>query len=94
LGGLHCLKAAVAKVIGCPRQRCTVHVLRNCVEHASRHGHGTVAALIRGIFNRPGKTEARDRLSEAITALDGKLPKGSGALQRRRGHPRLLCLSG
>jgi putative transposase len=45
------LKAAIAKVLGCAWQRCTVHFLRDCLGHARRDQHGLLAALIRPIFN-------------------------------------------
>jgi len=76
------LKAAIAQVLGCPWQRCTVHFLRDCLGHARRDEHGALAALIRPIFNQEGRAEARDRLSEAVAALDGRLPKVCEALER------------
>jgi putative transposase len=76
------LKAAIAQVLGCPWQRCTVHFLRDCLGHARRDEHGALAALIRPIFNAASQAEARDRLSEAVAALDGRLPKVCGALER------------
>ena len=45
------LKAAIAKVLGCAWQRCTVHFLRDCLGHARKDQHGLLAALIRPIFN-------------------------------------------
>jgi putative transposase len=69
------LKAAIAKVLGCPWQRCTVHFLRDCLGHGRASEHGVLGALIRPIFNAAGRGEARDRLSEAVAALEGKLPK-------------------
>jgi putative transposase len=30
------LKAAIAKVLGCAWQRCTVHFLRDCLGHARK----------------------------------------------------------
>jgi transposase-like protein len=75
------LKAAIAQVLGCPWQRCTVHFLRDCLGHARREEHGALAALIRPIFNATSQTEARDRLSEAVAALDGRLPKVCAALE-------------
>ncbi|HWA52644.1 MAG TPA: IS256 family transposase [Solirubrobacterales bacterium] len=75
------LKAAIAQVLGCPWQRCTVHFLRDCLGHARRDEHGALAALIRPIFNQEGRAEARDRLSEAVAALDGRLPKVCEALE-------------
>ena len=69
------LKAAIAQVLGCPWQRCTVHFLRDCLGHARREQQPMLAALIRPIFNQDNKAAARDRLSEAIAALEGRLPK-------------------
>jgi transposase-like protein len=69
------LKAAIAKVLGSSWQRCTVHFLRDCLGHARKDQHGLLAALIRPIFNAEGLDQARDRLSEAIAHLDGRMPK-------------------
>src|SRR6476646_9428956 len=69
------LKAALAQVLGAPWQRCTVHFLRDCLGHARRDQHGLLAALIRPVFNADSLAQARDRLSEAVAHLDGRLPK-------------------
>jgi putative transposase len=69
------LKAAIAKVLGCSWQRCTVHFLRDCLGHARKDQHGLLAALIRPIFNAENLDQARDRLSEAVTHLDGRMGK-------------------
>jgi transposase-like protein len=69
------LKAAIAKVLGCAWQRCTVHFLRDCLGHARRDQHGLLAALIRPSFNADSHAQARDRLSEAVAHLDGRLSK-------------------
>jgi len=69
------LKAAIAKVLGCAWQRCTVHFLRDCLGHARRDQHGLLGALIRPIFNADSLAQARDRLSEAVAHLDGRLAK-------------------
>jgi Transposase, Mutator family len=61
-------KGAIAKVLGCSWQRCTVHFLRDCLGHARRNQHGLLAALIRPIFNADLQAQARDRLSEAVPA--------------------------
>jgi putative transposase len=76
------LKAAIAQVLGCPWQRCTVHFLRDCLGHAGRDQHGALAALIRPIFNATSQAEARDRLSEAVAALEGRLEKVAQMLER------------
>src|SRR3954451_11519493 len=67
------LKAAIAKVLGCAWQRCTVHFLRDCFGHARKDQHGLLGALIRPIFAADTLEQARDRLSEAVAHLDGRL---------------------
>jgi transposase-like protein len=75
------LKAAIAKVLGCAWQRCTVHFLRDCLGHARKDQHGLLAALIRPIFNAEKLEQARDRLSEAVAHLDGRMPKIAALLE-------------
>src|SRR4051812_12047295 len=75
------LKAALALVLGAPWQRCTVHFLRDCLGHARKDQHGLLAALIRPIFNADSQAQARDRLSEAVAQLDGRLPKVAAMLE-------------
>jgi putative transposase len=75
------LKQAIARVLSCPWQRCTVHFLRDCLGHARRDQHGLLAALIRPIFQADSGEQARDRLSEAVAHLDGKLPKVAALLE-------------
>ena len=75
------LKAAIAKVLGCAWQRCTVHFLRDCLGHARRDQHGLLAALIRPMFNADNLAQARDRLSEAVAHLDGRLGKAAAMLE-------------
>jgi transposase-like protein len=76
------LKAAIAKVLGCAWQRCTVHFLRDCLGHARRDQHGLLGALIRPIFNADSLAQARDRLSEAVAHLDGRLAKVVAMLEQ------------
>jgi putative transposase len=76
------LKQAIAKVLACPWQRCTVHFLRDCLGHARRDQHGLLGALIRPIFQAESAGQARDRLSEAVAHLDGKLPKVAALLEQ------------
>src|SRR4051812_23927569 len=75
------LKAAIAKVLSCAWQRCTVHFLRDCLGHARKDQHGLLAALIRPIFNADSPAQARDRLSEAVAHLDGRLGKVATLLE-------------
>jgi putative transposase len=69
------LKAAIARLLRCPWQRCTVHFLRDCLGHARKDQHGLLAALIRPIFQAESGEQARQRLSEAIAALEERLLK-------------------
>src|SRR4051794_1813853 len=73
------LKAAIAKVLGCAWQRCTVHFLPDCLGHARKDQHGLLAALIRPIFNADSLAQAR--LSEAVAHLDGRLGKIAALLE-------------
>jgi transposase-like protein len=75
------LKAAIANLLGCSWQRCTVHFLRDCLGHARKDQHGLLAALIRPIFNADSLAQARDRLSEAVAHLDGRLAKVATMLE-------------
>ena len=75
------LKAAIAKVLGCPWQRCTVHFLRDCLGHARREQQPMLAALVRPIFNAGELAGARDQLSAAVAALEGKLDKVAAMLE-------------
>ena len=76
------LKAALAQVLGCPWQRCTVHFLRDCLGRARKDQHGLLAALIRPIFGAGSAEEARARLSEAISELERPLPKVAAMLEQ------------
>ena len=58
-----------------------MHFLRDCLGHARRDQHGLLAALIRPIFNAENLAQARDRLSEAVAHLDGRLGKVATILE-------------
>jgi putative transposase len=75
------LKAAIAKILGCSWQRCTVHFLRDCLGHARKDQNGLLAALIRPIFAAENLAQARDRLSEAVAHLDGRMDKVAAMLE-------------
>jgi transposase-like protein len=76
------LKQAIAKVLSCPWQRCTVHFLRDCLGHARREQQPMLAALIRPLFSAADRDEARQRLSEAVGATEGRLPKVAALLEQ------------
>jgi putative transposase len=69
------LKAAIARVLGSPWQRCTVHFLRDLRGHCRKDQHDALGALIRQIFTAADSAEARRRLAEAIAQLEPRLPK-------------------
>ena len=58
-----------------------MHFRRDCLGHARRDQHGVLAALIRPIFNADSLDQARDRLSEAVARLDGRLGKVASLLE-------------
>jgi putative transposase len=69
------LKAAIARVLGCPWQRCTVHFLRDMVMHCRRDQRGLVAAALREIFNADGYEQARERVTGVLERLASVAPK-------------------
>ena len=69
------LKTAIARVLGSPWQRCTVHFLRDLRGHCRKDQHDALGALIRQLFNAPDGAEARRRLADAIAQLEPRLPK-------------------
>jgi putative transposase len=75
------LKAALAQVLGCAWQRCTVHFLRDCLGHARKDQHGLLAALIRPIFAAESGEEARRRLADAVAQAERALPKVAAMLE-------------
>jgi putative transposase len=69
------LKAAIARVLGSPWQRCTVHFLRDLRGHCRKDQHDALGALIRQLFTARDGAEARRRLADAIAQLEPRLPK-------------------
>ncbi len=69
------LKAAIARVLGCPWQRCTVHFLRDMVMHCRRDQRNLVAAALREIFNAEGYEQAKERVTQVLERLAGVAPK-------------------
>ena len=55
------LKAAAAKVLGAPWQRCRIHFLRNALAHVGASQRGMVAALLKTIFAQDGRDAARQQ---------------------------------
>jgi putative transposase len=69
------LKAAIARILGSPWQRCTVHFLRDLRGHCRKDQHDALGALIRQLFTAADGIEARRRLADAIAQLESRLPK-------------------
>jgi transposase-like protein len=75
------LKAAIARVLGSPWQRCTVHFLRDLRGHCRKDQHDALGALIRQLFTAPDGAEARRRLGDAVAQLQARLPKLAALLE-------------
>lgn len=69
------LKAAIAKVIGCPWQRCTVHFIRNMHGHCKKGQRNMVAAALREVFNAEDLGDAKERSASVIERLNSTVPK-------------------
>jgi transposase-like protein len=69
------LRNAIARVLGCRWQRCTVHFLRDMLGHCARQQQPMIATAIRQVFNADSGTEARERLGEVVERLEGPAPK-------------------
>ena len=69
------LKAAIARVLACPWQRCTVHFLRNMVTHCRRDQRGLVAAALREVFNAEDHEQAKERVTHVLERLASVAPK-------------------
>jgi transposase-like protein len=69
------LKHAIAKVLGSPWQRCTVHFLRDMLGHCGKAQQPMIATAIRQIFAAESGEEARERLAGVAAALEQSAPK-------------------
>ena len=75
------LKGAIARVLSCPWQRCTVHFTRDMVMHCRRDQRGLVAAALREVFNTEDRKQARERVTSVLERLAGVAPKVCELLQ-------------
>src|SRR6188472_2275343 len=75
------LKKAIGRVLGCPWQRCTVHLLREALGHARREQQPMLAALIRPVFTAESGEQARELVGVALERLSKPLPKIAELLQ-------------
>ena len=78
---------AIAKVLGCRWQRCTVHFLRDMLGHVARAQQPLVSGAIRGIFTAASAAEARERLGQVADQLRPHAPRLPGCWRT----PRLTC---
>src|SRR6266540_6208748 len=86
------LKNAIAQVLGCPWQRCTVHFLRDMLGHVSRAQQPLVCGAIRGISRRhhrrpgpptarPGRRPAPPPHTQSRSAVGGRRARPAGLLR-------------
>jgi transposase-like protein len=69
------LKNAIARVLACPWQRCTVHFVRDMHQHCRPSQRSLVSAALREVFNADGYDQARERVSAVIEQLEPVAPK-------------------
>jgi transposase-like protein len=69
------VKHAIARVLACPWQRCTVHFVRDMLAHCRRDQRGLVSAALREVFNAEDQAQARDRLGHVLERLEPVAPK-------------------
>jgi len=75
------LKHAIARVLGCPWQRCTVHFVRDMLCHCRRDQRGLVSAALREVFNAHDHVDARDRAGHVLERLAPVAPKVCGLFE-------------
>jgi transposase-like protein len=75
------LKHAIARVLACPWQRCTVHFVRDMLRHCRPAQRGMVSAALREIFNADSYDSARERCGDVIERLHGPAPKVAELLE-------------
>ena len=83
------LKNAIAQVLGCAWQRCTVHFARDMLGHVNRAQQPMVAAALRGVFRASDGDEARATLADVVERLRGHAPKVARLLEAA--EPDLLA---
>ena len=75
------LKAAIARVLSCPWQRCTVHFVRNMHQHCRPSERGLVSAALREVFNAESLEAAEERVGQVLERLRGAVPKVAELLE-------------
>jgi transposase-like protein len=69
------LTHAIARVLGCAWQRCTVHFVRDMLAHCRRDQRGLVSAALREVFNAADQADARERAGHVLQRLEPVCPK-------------------
>jgi len=69
------LKNAIARILGAPWQRCTVHFVRDMHRHCRPSQRGMVSAALREVFNADDLAAARERCGVVIERLASAAPK-------------------
>ena len=69
------VKHAIARVLACPWQRCTVHFVRDMLAHCRRDHRGLVSAALREVFNAEQQAQARERIGHVLERLEPVAPK-------------------
>ena len=75
------LKHAIARVLACPWQRCTVHFVRDMLAHCRRDQRGLVSAALREVFNAQDAADARARAGHVLERLTPLAPKVCSLLE-------------
>jgi putative transposase len=75
------LKAAIARVLACPWQRCSVHFVRDMLRHCRAAQRGMISAALREVFNADGHQAARERCGEVIAKIADPAPKVARLLE-------------
>ena len=78
------LKQAVARVLGCPWQRCSVHFTRDMVMHCRRDQRGLVAAALREIFQAESGEHAKQRAPTCSSASRLSRPRSASCSSKPR----------
>jgi putative transposase len=69
------LKAAIARALAAPWQRCRVHWMRNALAHVPKTQHSMVAAALRQAFLQPDRASAGQVWRQVADQLRPRCPK-------------------
>lgn len=75
------LKSAIGKVLDCPWQRRTMHLLRDMLGHVAKPQQQMVGAAIRQLFAAASRDEASAILTDVVTRLEHAAPKAARLLE-------------